>query len=242
MKNHNQKRQVNYWISLSDIMTGLMIIFMFIAITYIIEIQKKQEEKDQIIKDYVETKLELYNELKLEFEQDFRPDKWNAVIDRDLSIRFLNETVLFDLDKSDVKNTFKEILRNFFPRYLSIIMKDKYRDKIAEIRIEGHTDPSGDYFYNVNLSQARTTNVLKFLITDALKGFRQLNQKEEELLRFWLTSNGYSWGRTLDSDNNFTLTSGKSVDHPKSRRVEFRIITASEKLVKDIMTFIQRED
>lgn len=219
-----------------------MIIFMFIAISYIIEIQKKQEEKDQIVKDYVETKIELYNELKNEFEDDFKPNKWNAVLDKDLSIRFLNETVLFDLDKADVKLTFKEILRNFFPRYLNIIMKDKYRDKIAEVRIEGHTDPSGEYFYNVNLSQARTTNVMKFLLTDALKNFRALTQKEQDLLRFWLTSNGYSWGRTLDSDNNFTLTSGKEVDHPKSRRVEFRIITASEKLVKDIMTFIQREE
>lgn len=239
---NNKKKQINYWISLSDIMTGLMIVFMFIAITYIIEIQKKQEEKDQIVKDYVETKLDLYNELKTEFEDDFKPNKWNAIIDRDLSIRFLNETVLFDYDKSDVKNTFKEILKNFFPRYLQIVMKDKYRDKIAEIRIEGHTDPSGDYFYNVQLSQARTTNVLKFLLTDAIKNFRSLSKKEDELLRFWLTANGFSWGRTLDAENNFTLTSGNPVDHPKSRRVEFRIITASEKLVKDIMTFIQREE
>jgi len=215
---------------------------MFIAISYIIEIQKKQEEKDQIVKDYIETKLDLYTELKNEFEDDFKPNKWNAILDKDLSIRFLNETVLFDLDKADVKSTFKDILRDFFPRYLGIIMKDKYRDKIAEVRIEGHTDPSGEYFYNVNLSQARTTNVMKFLLTDALKGFRKLNQKEEDLLRFWLTSNGYSWGRTLDSENNFTLISGQAVDYPKSRRVEFRIITASEKLVKDIMKFIQREE
>ena len=237
-----KKNQINYWISVSDIMTGLMIIFMFIAISYIIEIQKKQEEKDQIVKDYVETKLELYKELKKEFEEDFKPNKWNAVLDRDLSIRFLNETVLFDQDKSTVKPSFKAILRDFFPRYLNIIMKKKYRDKIAEVRIEGHTDPSGNYFYNVNLSQARTTNVMKFLLTDALTKFRKLTPKEEELLRFWLTSNGYSWGRTLDSDNNFTLTSGKPVDYPKSRRVEFRIITASEKLVKDIMKFINREE
>ena len=80
-----------------------MIIFMFIAISYIIEIQKKQEEKDQIVKDYIETKLDLYTELKNEFEDDFKPNKWNAILDKDLSIRFLNETVLFDLDKADVK-------------------------------------------------------------------------------------------------------------------------------------------
>ncbi|MBL1213688.1 MAG: OmpA family protein [Ignavibacteriae bacterium] len=233
-----RKKSSNYWISLSDIMTGLMIIFMFIAISYIIEVQKKQEEKDQIVKDYVQTKVELYEELKKEFENDFREEKWNAVLDRDLSIRFLNETVLFDYDKADVKPEFQAILLDFFPRYLNIILKEKYRDKIAEIRIEGHTDSKGKYFYNVYLSQTRTRNVLEFLLSKCLKNSHKLSNKERELLIFWLTANGFSSGRTLDSGGQFTLFSALPADDQKSRRVEFRIITASEKLVEEVAKYI----
>jgi len=34
------------WISFSDVMTGLMVVFMFIALSYIMEVQKKQNESN----------------------------------------------------------------------------------------------------------------------------------------------------------------------------------------------------
>ena len=60
----------DYWISLSDIMTGLMVIFMFIAISYIVQIQEKQRETDELIKDYQTTVIDLYETLQKEFEED----------------------------------------------------------------------------------------------------------------------------------------------------------------------------
>ena len=82
------QKQENYWTSLSDIMTGLMVIFLFISISYMLQIQKKQKEKDKIVEDFQNTKVELYKELKNEFESDFKKEKWHAVLDEDLSIRF----------------------------------------------------------------------------------------------------------------------------------------------------------
>ena len=55
MKNHSA--QENYWISLSDMMTGLMVIFMFIAISYIVQIKNKQQERDQILEDFKNNKF-----------------------------------------------------------------------------------------------------------------------------------------------------------------------------------------
>ena len=42
------KRNESNWRSFSDVMTGLMVIFMFIAISYINEVQKKQQQRDII--------------------------------------------------------------------------------------------------------------------------------------------------------------------------------------------------
>ncbi len=234
------KKQTNYWISLSDIMTGLMMIFLFIAISYMIQVKAEQDEKDQFIKEYIQTRIELYEELKLEFEEDFKPENWNVVLDKDLSIKFLNERVLFDYDKAELKPEFKNILDEFFPRYLNILLKDKYRSKIAEVRIEGHSDSRGDYYYNVWLSQNRTRNVLKYLMTKSIRKAGELTEKENELLRFWLTANGFSFGRTIDSNREYTLFSGNPVNNEFSRRVEFRIITASEKVISDFMNLVEK--
>ena len=46
------------WRSFSDVMTGLMVIFMFIAISYINEVQKKQQQRDIIFEEFKATKEE----------------------------------------------------------------------------------------------------------------------------------------------------------------------------------------
>jgi outer membrane protein OmpA-like peptidoglycan-associated protein len=154
----------NYWIPLADLMTVLMVIFLFISISYMIDVKSKQDERDKIFEDFKETKIDLLKDLQTEFNDDFRKEKWNAVLDKDLSIKFVNESVLFDYNKSNLKSEFQTVLTDFFPRYLNILMKPKYIDKIAEVRIEGHTDIQGDYIYNLQLSQDRTRNVMKFLL------------------------------------------------------------------------------
>ena len=239
MKNHSA--QENYWISLSDMMTGLMVIFMFIAISYIVQIKNKQQERDQILEDFKNNKVSLYLDLKAEFEEDFKETKWNAVLDEDLSIKFLNEQVLFEFDETEIKPEFEEILDDFFPRYLRILLSDKYIDKIAEVRIEGHTDSRGDYIYNVFLSQSRTANVLKYLLYGENSVYDSLPQAERDLVRFWLTANGYSFGRTLDDNQKFTLESGGVENREKSRRVEFRIITKSDEVIRQILKKMEED-
>jgi hypothetical protein len=33
------------------------------------------------------------------------------------------------------------IVKGFLPKYLRVVLQNKYHDKISEIRIEGHTNP-----------------------------------------------------------------------------------------------------
>ena len=232
----------NNWISFSDIMTGLMIIFMFISISYILEVQKKQSERDEIFKEFKETKEALYNELNETFLDDFQ--KWEVEFDKDLSIKFTNPDVLFESGSTIIRPYFSEILESFFPRYFSILLQEKYKDKIAEIRIEGHTDkipaPNFDkdpYIGNIILSQLRSAEVLKFF--RKMEYYSDLTGFNEERIQFWLTANGLSYGRTLDKNKQLTAISKKEVDNEFSRRVEFRIVTTSDELIKRVLKEMQ---
>lgn len=226
------------WISFSDIMTGLMVIFMFIAISYITEIQKKQQERDIVFEEFKATKEQLYAELEKEFKDDFKD--WEVELDKDLSIKFTNPDVLFQSGKSDIRPNFAQILNEFLPRYFNILLQKKYTDKIAEIRIEGHTDAvpapqydSDPYIGNVKLSQLRSAEVLKYFRD--MPYYEELSDSTEQKLQFWLTANGLSYGRTLDSNKQLTAISGNSINNEFSRRVEFRIITTSENLIERVL-------
>ncbi len=225
------QQEEDNWISFSDIMTGLMVIFMFIAIAYILQIQQKQAERDEIFEEFKATKEALYLELDSTFRDDFKV--WDVLLDKDLSIKFVNQEVLFASDQSDITQEFKKMLDEFFPKYLEIIMQPKYKDKIAEVRIEGHTDTTNTYMYNVQLSQDRARSVLGFLRD--LDCYKKLSDKDKNQLQFWVTANGLSYGRTLDKDRELTIFSNNQINKELSRRVEFRIVTNSEKLVEKVI-------
>jgi outer membrane protein OmpA-like peptidoglycan-associated protein len=238
MASGKAKSNEGIWMSFSDIMTGLMVIFMFIAISYIVEVQKKQQERDIIFEEFKATKEMLYAELEKEFKDDFK--EWKVELDKDLSIKFTNPDVLFQSGKSDIRPNFTQILNKFLPRYFNILLQTKYREKIAEIRIEGHTDfvaapqyDSDPYIGNVKLSQLRSAEVLKYF--RKMPYYEQLSDSTEQQLQFWITANGLSYGRTLDSEKQLTAISGNSINNEFSRRVEFRIITTSESLIERVL-------
>lgn len=231
----------NSWISFSDIMTGLMVIFMFIAISYILEAQKKQKERDLLFEEFKATKASLYNELEIKFKKEFK--EWQVELDEDLSIKFTNPEVLFQSGQNKLRPNFAQILDEFLPSYFDILLQEKYSDKIAEIRIEGHTDmvpartfDSDPYIGNVILSQLRSTEVLKYF--RSMSYYSNLSNEHKQRLQFWITANGLSYGRTLDDDKKLTAKSQKSINNEFSRRVEFRIITTSDNLVNKVLTNI----
>jgi outer membrane protein OmpA-like peptidoglycan-associated protein len=229
----------SYWIPLADLMTVLMVIFLFMSLSYMVGIKKRQEEKDHLIEEFQNSKTDLLQEIKVEFKEDFKQTKWNAVLDTsNLSIRFVDERILFDYDKADIKEEFKSILTEFFPRYLNIILQKKYADKIAEVRIEGHTSTEGGYIYNLKLSQDRTRNVMEFLMN--LDCYKNLDSGDKKRLEYLLTANGLSYGRSLDKNGRYTYNSNDSADNLKCRRVEFRILTTSDELIKKAINNINK--
>jgi hypothetical protein len=89
-----------HWIPLSDLMTGLMMVFMLVAIVFMIQVEAESEKVKQLMRRaeqqatqmkevailYDETRERLYADLESEFHADLL--RWNASLDRDLAIRF----------------------------------------------------------------------------------------------------------------------------------------------------------
>ena len=223
----------NDWISISDLMAGLMMIFLFIAISFMNNLQIKANQVREIAVAYQELQDSLYGDLYNEFRDDL--DDWQATIDREtLSVRFEEPTVLFPQGSAQVTARFASILADFFPRYLAIINSTQYRDSIEEIRIEGHTssewqvevDEETAYFENMNLSQDRTRAVLRLCLS-------LLSNPEDRMwARRFITANGLSSSRLI------LLPSGNE-DRRASRRVEFRTKTAADQKVVEIIREIE---
>lgn len=229
----------NVWMSVSDLMTGLMILFLFVAVAYMIQVQDNQS----VLTDYVETKQQLHDRLVNEFKGDTA--KWKMVVGKDLSMKFKEPEVLFALGSGEIKPKFMEILDEFIPRYLNILLTTDttLRKRIQEIRIEGHTDDlrmvkygKDPYLSNVLLSQERAYNVLKYI--REMKTFELYTPEQKKLLDYWFTANGLSYGKALDSKESYAALSGDTIDKEKSRRVEFRIVTTGEEVLED---FVKRK-
>ena len=208
-------------------MTGLMLVFLLVAITYMVKVEAASQHIREIAVLYERMKVELYDDFKKEFEKDL--PRWGAELDRDSTIRFKEPDVLFLIGSSEIKNNFKSILDDFFPRYVHILDSDKYRDAVDEIRIEGHTSSvwsnlSSDqaYFQNMKLSQDRTRSTLQYVLAlPAVRG-------DLPWLRGHITANGLSSSKTIKRADN-------TEDYERSQRVEFRVRTDAESRIARII-------
>ena len=225
----SQKDTEETWISISDMMAGLMVIFLFIAISYMLYVRSEKDKIEQIAHTYNQLQSALIDSLDSEFKYDF--DRWNAeLVDTTLSIQFRADrlNVLFGQGEAQIRPYFKDILSEFFPRYLEVLKQ--FKDEITEIRIEGHTSSEWytgvgadeAYILNMELSQGRTRSVLEFVLQ-----MPSIEQQDRNWIKGVLTANGLSSSQLLYVEG--------SEDRVKSRRVEFRVQTNAERRIDTIV-------
>ena len=214
-----------HWMSVSDLMAGLMMVFLFISVALMRDAVVERDKIKEVAETYQKTQQAIYISLLEEFAKDL--DKWGAEIDRNtLSVNFTAPDVLFANGEARLTRKFQTILNDFFPRYLQVL--EQYKPIIQEIKIEGHTSSrwsqdSSDYeayFNNMSLSQSRTRAVLGYVM--------QLEQVRIEHYK-WVKNNvaavGYSSSKAVVKEG--------IEDEERSRRVSFRVITnAEEQIIK----------
>lgn len=201
----NTKKEDNdQWMSISDMMSVMMFIFMIIAIIYARSFEAEPAEKCDA----------LFKEIKNEFDEDF--ERWKVSLDEDLTIRFDAPQVQFAPQSYEIRPYFQDVLFEFWPRYIFLLKN--HNDDIKEIRIEGHTSKRWGnlsqeqaYFKNMKLSQDRTRSILEYVFTLE-------TATSKEWMRQYITANGLSSSQPeINEDGTYSPK--------KSRRVEFRSIS-----------------
>lgn len=225
------------WIGISDLMAVLMMVFLFIAIVFMLQVQSDQQTLQKqhsamaaAARSYDASRHALHRELTEAF--DGKLEQWNAEILADGAMRFNHPDALFAVGSSDLSDDFKKTLADFFPRYIAVLSSDAWRGEISEIRIEGHTssDWRGSivsseeekYVRNARLSQERSHAVLEYVYQ------LPAGQETRMWLRRTLRATGASHGEPV-------LNADGTEDMEKSRRVEFHALPRADEKIYDIL-------
>ena len=151
------------------------------------------------------------------------------------SITFSSD-VLFRYNSSSLTADSRETLKNIIPMYLDVLLQDQFRDYIAEIIIEGHTDTDGGYQSNMELSYERANAVADFCLNKR----NGLSETEIEQLQKLLTVNGKSWSNPVYQTDVFGNPTDE-VDMPASRRVEIKFRLKEDEMIEKIAGILEQE-
>ena len=159
----------------------------------------------------------------------------NAVVDRKTGAIAFTGAVLFDSGKNELKQSGKELLNAFIPVYVRTLMSGENADYVGEIIIEGHTDTTGTYLNNLELSQERALAVATYCLGAEMTG---LTDEEKLVLQDILTANGRSY-----SDPVY-MADGVTVDMDASRRVVFKFRMKDSEMIDQMSAILegQQED
>ena len=245
------------WISISDMMAGLMVIFLFIAISFILRQEQENKEADErnrtsakiekILDDaaieYSNLKQELLDTLHEEFYNE-RKQNILTIDDATLAITLHDreDATLFEQGSDELPKWFKDFLNDFIPRYIGILMREKFKEEIEEIRIEGHTSsewgeelPDQAYILNMDLSQNRTRKALRHILT---KIPHNIIKDNKEWLQKKLTANGLSSSKPLDKYGKPTTPGNEHKE--MSRRVEFNVRIDAEADLEELTKVVMQ--
>ena len=151
------------------------------------------------------------------------------------SITFSSD-VLFRYNSASLTADSKETLKNIIPMYLDVLLQDQFREHIAEIIIEGHTDTDGSYQSNMELSYARANAVADFCLNKR----NGLSEAKIEQLQKILTVNGKSWSSPV-YQKDVSGDDTNEVDMPAFRRVEIKFRLKEDEMIEKIAGVLEQE-
>ncbi len=283
-KRKSNEEETSYWLSYSDMMAALLLVFVLIISFTMLQSKRQYEQKERELlsqqnvigeqqkemesqKGIMDKQKAQLNEQKKEMEtqeaivnqQKERMASQQAQLDKiigvksdliaalrdefdgsDLRVSVDSQTgaitfdasVLFDKGKYEIKEDGKKFLDQFLPRYFNVLLKNDFHQYVSEIIIEGHTDTTADYLYNLELSQQRALSVAKYCLDEKSSS---ISKDQIEQLQKIMTANGRSFSNPVYNTNG-------SIDMDASRRVEFKFRLKDEEMVEEMVKILNKND
>lgn len=194
-----------FWISFSDLMSALMMLFLVVMAVTLIAVTKNitAEEQRKIQRESdIKELMSRINE-KSRIFQDIRVDETTYRIN-------LGEKVRFDSKRSDIRPDDARFLREYVPILLDAQNSDIGRQWIRRIVVEGFTDQDGSYLYNLGLSLDRSKRVVCVLFAPPVAGEITLVEAQKRQIQDLFLVGGYSFNSIRASKE-------------ESRRVELKV-------------------
>ena len=192
-----------FWISYSDLMTALMVLFMvaMAAAMMVTTHGVHRLEQQKIARD--DALKACMNEIAaLAAAKSF-----GGATVRGNAIEF-GAIAEFGKRDHDLPDARKDLIRQFMPGVLDIARSDKCRPWIKNVFVEGFASQEGSYLYNLNLSLQRSQRMLCILLDS--KARTALSEADRKFIRRKFLVGGASFNAVKERPE-------------LSRRAEFRI-------------------
>ncbi|GHU70824.1 hypothetical protein AGMMS49992_03790 [Clostridia bacterium] len=152
----------------------------------------------------------------------------NVNVDQNTGAITLSSAVFFDYGSSTIKPSGKTLLNTFIPVYVRTLLAGDDSQYVSELIVEGHTDTTGSYEYNLNLSQQRAYNVVNYILSDQMTA---LTPQEKLTLRDKVTANGRSFSESI-------LSPDGTENAEASRRVEFKFRLKDDEMINSMSAIL----
>ena len=194
-----------FWISFSDLMSALMVLFLLVMAVTLISVTKDvttaEERKIQREKDIQEL-MATIRESSREFPE-VKVDESTYRID-------LGDVVRFDSGRSNIEEAGSRFLRAYVPVLLKAQASELGEKWIRRIVVEGFTDQDGTYLFNLGLSLQRSQRVVCVLFDHPYPDEQVLTAGQKRQIQDLFLVGGYSFN---------SMKASKEA----SRRVELKV-------------------
>jgi len=196
-----------FLISISDLMTGLLIIFILTLCYYMLTFSQKTTE-------LAESNIKRANILK-SIQKALEMQGIKVKVDLEHGILHLPEGILFDSGKAELKEGGLKLLQKLGPILHEVLTRPEFTGSVETIFIEGHTDNipihTTRFQSNWELSTQRAINTWRALLK-IIPELENLKNRNNEPL---FTCSGYADTRPVASNDT---PEGRK----ENRRIDFR--------------------
>jgi chemotaxis protein MotB len=238
---HDVVEEENYFISMTDMMVGLVFIFIILLMYFAVQLNRTKEDLDKT-RDTLTNADQTRTEILKDLERSLKKEGIEVSIDTQNGVLRLPEALLFNPNESVLPqdrvpklNLVAEALASILPAYTDIAApsegdsgprRPEKAHKIEAVFIEGHTDDTGLVDSNWVLSAARAITTFKAITAHRLILSELCSKRRSGDCVPILSVSGYGFSRPVDGGR---VEPNDPVDVKKrkrdqNRRIDIRIL------------------
>ena len=192
-----------FWISFSDLMTAMMVLFLVAMTVALLAITHEISEADK-------KKMQREDDISALLNKIITAAKDNpGVILRGHSIDF-GDQARFTTAKHNLTDEQASMLRSFVPKILAVARDPLGQKWLKRVVVEGFADQRGTYIQNLHLSLQRSERVLCVLLANGSNVPDALSEDDRIMIRDIFLVGGSSFNSLKES-------------HDESRRIELKL-------------------